>query len=483
MGQKKKVKGDLFRTVKVPMPQLADEEFTKLLRLRRDAGWIWNSLVSYHQLLRRERLPWPSMQDLARQMTGQTAALGLALGTQSQNLLFDEFLGVVRTAQQNRTTGNASGGAAAARFPWRQREARDCHWDRRDARTIEGKALLLSLAKTSDDRNKSGLKRQPPLVIPLKTGIPKNCTAITVHYDVLDRAFYLLFKVKVAQVKETQASGAMGIDLGQIRHAACITEDGASLNIKGRGLRSIQQGHNRKKAFRSSRLARQVKGSRRRQKEIGRRRRESRRVRRQVSNFHHTTTRRIVDFAVAHKIAHIACGDVVGVRDKDSGKRQNQANSDWPIGVFMTLLTYKAQAFAIQTHLVDESYTTRTCPGCGVVKTSKVSGRVYQCSACGLEGHRDAVGAWNILAKWYVSTNGHRPAFRQDIVASATQKYHVPVGVKGVRRSPVPRKFQPFTCSAEQPRSGPTGFEARPRQTPAGRGPSPLRDSPESRED
>ena len=256
-------------------------------------------------------------------MTGQTAALGLALGTQSQNLLFDEFLGVVRTAQQNRTTGNAAGGAASAKFPQRQREARDCHWDRRDARTIEGKALLLSLAKTSDNRNKSGLKRQPPLVIPLKTVIPKNCTAITVHYDVLDRAFYLLFKIKVAQVKETQASGAMGIDLGQIRHAACITE---------------------------------------------------------------------------------------------------------------------------------------------------------------VEGHRDAVGAWNILAKWYVSTNGHRPAFRQDIVATATQKYHVPVGVKGVRRSPVPRKFQPFTCSAEQPRSGPIGFEARPRQTPAGRGTSPSRDSVKSRQ-
>ena len=43
----------------------------------------------------------------------------------------------------------------------------------------------------------------------------------------------------------------------------------------------------------------------------GHRRWESRRVRRQVSNFHHTTTRRIVDFAVAHKITQSFGGHLI----------------------------------------------------------------------------------------------------------------------------------------------------------------------------
>jgi hypothetical protein len=59
------------------------------------------------------------------------------------------------------------------------------------------------------------------------------------------------------------------------------------------------------------------------------------------------------------------------------------------------------------------------------------------------------------------------------MVAEATQKYHVPVGIKGVRRSPITRKFHRITCSAEQPRSGPQGPEARTRPT-AGRGTSPT---------
>ena len=39
--------------------------------------------------------------------------------------------------------------------------------------------------------------------------------------------------------------------------------------------------------------------------------------------------------------------------------------------------------------LVDEYYTTRTCPACGNVKKSKVKSRNYGCQACGLQFHRD----------------------------------------------------------------------------------------------
>jgi putative transposase len=49
------------------------------------------------------------------------------------------------------------------------------------------------------------------------------------------------------------------------------------------------------------------------------------------------------------------------------------------------------------TLLEDEHHTTQTCPGCGNKKKPK--GRVYQCGVCGFVGHRDVVGASNILSR------------------------------------------------------------------------------------
>jgi transposase len=47
--------------------------------------------------------------------------------------------------------------------------------------------------------------------------------------------------------------------------------------------------------------------------------------------------------------------------------------------------------------LVNEAYTTQTCPECG--ERHKPAGRVYSCLSCGFVGHRDVVGASNILAR------------------------------------------------------------------------------------
>jgi transposase len=58
---------------------------------------------------------------------------------------------------------------------------------------------------------------------------------------------------------------------------------------------------------------------------------------------------------------------------------------------------YKSKALGISTSLVNEAYTTQTCPCCGELK--KPSGRIYICKKCGFGGHRDVVGASNILSR------------------------------------------------------------------------------------
>jgi putative transposase len=64
-------------------------------------------------------------------------------------------------------------------------------------------------------------------------------------------------------------------------------------------------------------------------------------------------------------------------------------------------LTYKAEREGIEVVLQEESYTSRTCPTCGQVR-SKVRGRVFRCTnkRCRFVWHRDGVGAVNIWRKY-----------------------------------------------------------------------------------
>ena len=59
-------------------------------------------------------------------------------------------------------------------------------------------------------------------------------------------------------------------------------------------------------------------------------------------------------------------------------------------------ITYKAQREGMTIKLMDEAYSSQTCPRCG--KRNKTCSRNYKCS-CGFRYHRDGVGAINIRSK------------------------------------------------------------------------------------
>ena len=60
------------------------------------------------------------------------------------------------------------------------------------------------------------------------------------------------------------------------------------------------------------------------------------------------------------------------------------------------MLQFKLDLFNIHTKLIDESYTSQTCPRCG--RRNKCNSRNYRCT-CGYVSHRDVHGARNILNK------------------------------------------------------------------------------------
>ena len=84
----------------------------------------------------------------------------------------------------------------------------------------------------------------------------------------------------------------------------------------------------------------------------------------------------------------------------------------WSHGRQRHYITYKAAVAGIAVTLVDEAYTSQTCPGTlpdgmGCLQCHKPRGRVYRCPACDFTAHRDAVGCANLLSQQYTGEPGH----------------------------------------------------------------------------
>jgi len=79
-----------------------------------------------------------------------------------------------------------------------------------------------------------------------------------------------------------------------------------------------------------------------------------------------------------------------------SGLNKSILDAGW--GVFLSVLTAKAENAGRDVISVNPANTSRTCPDCGhCAKGNRPSQAVFTCQQCGFTGHADTVGAINIL--------------------------------------------------------------------------------------
>ena len=119
----------------------------------------------------------------------------------------------------------------------------------------------------------------------------------------------------------------------------------------------------------------------------------------QLRDMRHKITSRFVSTCRERKIETIVIGDIKHIRQSiNYGKKANQKLHQWAFSKIQNMITYKAKAVGIDVDTQDEAYTSQTCPSCGHRK--KPSQRTYDCGQCKWQGHRDVVGASNILTKY-----------------------------------------------------------------------------------
>ncbi|MGW4421428.1 RNA-guided endonuclease InsQ/TnpB family protein [Streptosporangium sp. NPDC004631] len=79
-----------------------------------------------------------------------------------------------------------------------------------------------------------------------------------------------------------------------------------------------------------------------------------------------------------------------------SGLNRSILDAGW--GVFLTILSYKAESAGRELIAVNPAHTSRTCPRCGHrAKENRVSQAEFRCVSCGHAAHADVNAAINIL--------------------------------------------------------------------------------------
>lgn len=201
-----------------------------------------------------------------------------------------------------------------------------------------------------------------------------------------------------SEIDEIPGEVVASCDLGEVHPAVVGTKD-FHLILNGGELRAKRHYREKLKGGMSSKIDRKKKGSKRRKRLILSKQKKLRKLNNQILDIEHKLTSAAINTLHERGVGTLAIGDLRDIRiDYDKGKVQNQRMHQAPIGRFRSYLTYKAERLGWKVELVNEAWTSKTCPSCGARNSPK--GRDYKCGACGFAGHRDAVGQVNIFEKY-----------------------------------------------------------------------------------
>ncbi|AHF79425.1 Putative transposase 2 [Thermococcus paralvinellae] len=229
---------------------------------------------------------------------------------------------------------------------------------------------------------------------------------LEIIYDDVKRKWYahISFNVEeklirgewVKLPKEPLGNLSAGIDLGVNNLMAVYVENGESFLVNGRPLKSIVFYWQRKIAEYQSKLNKSgCKGSRRLK-------RMHEKAKLQAKHYINTVVRQTVERLYQLGVSRIVIGYPKEIaRNSDKGRKQNFILSHiWRFNTVIQRLKEVSEEYSIQVVLVDEAFTSQTCPLCGKPHNgARLVRGLFKCPAEGLVMNADLVGAFNILRK------------------------------------------------------------------------------------
>lgn len=186
---------------------------------------------------------------------------------------------------------------------------------------------------------------------PIKTSVP-NLVQVRIVPQATCFVVEIVYNKPVIQT-EINEDNALFIDLGVNNLATCLNNMGEQpFIINGKSLKSINQYYNKRKAKLQKHIG--AKGTSNRISKLTHRRNCK------VNDYMHKTSKYIVDYAVANKIAEIVIGHNDGWKQNiDLGKKTNQKFVNIPFNKLISQISYKAEDVGIAVTITEEAYTSK----------------------------------------------------------------------------------------------------------------------------
>lgn len=346
-----------YRTIEIHwMPHTASEWRT-FTAARTEAARLWGDLVARHHRVRRQRWQWPSKQRWQQWAKGRYPGLS----AQSVQQIIGEFCEAAHSTRQLRRNGHD-----AARYPWKKPRYRDVVYTNQDARLRHGRLLL--------PHGTSGRLR-----IPVPMALPGRLMEIRLSMAVVRL---------VCDVPEvpTPQQAVIGVDLG-VNTLLAATDGTRAILISGRVAKATVQYRNKRLASCSQAQSTKTKGSRQWKRLQRRKAKMLAKTHHRLRDLIHKATRKVAQ-AFPGAICYV--GKPFNAAAQHLGRRQAQQVSSACNARMIAQLDYKTCGAIV----VDEHFTSQTCPVCGV---RNKNGRRYRCRSCGQTAPRDVIGSVNIL--------------------------------------------------------------------------------------
>lgn len=367
------------RKVALPKSELLD-------RLSRASGQLYTqALVTYWRVLRKTGTGKNGRKPVFLSQYGMEALYPSdperLLHSHTCDAIVGNFYASIKSANERKKQG-----CQEAKYPRRRKWYYKITWKSSGIRLKDGH-LILSTGKGVEN-----------VVIPWGYDLP---TMVEIGWK--KTGGYELRAVYEVGAGQPLGDGVAAIDQGELRTATVYDGEKATI-YSGRLVRSKARYRAKVLAKLDAKIARtrkgnaHVKSSRRRKKLIKAKQRVTRRIDNQIRDILHKQTQHLVSTLHQRGVQTVVIGDIRDIRSSIKyGAKTNQKLHGWSFGRFRQMVTYKGARLGMQTVLMDEAYTSQTCPGCG--ERHKPRGRTYRCG-CGFVCDRDGVGAMNIRAKY-----------------------------------------------------------------------------------
>ncbi|WP_456423608.1 RNA-guided endonuclease InsQ/TnpB family protein [Thermococcus sp.] len=229
---------------------------------------------------------------------------------------------------------------------------------------------------------------------------------LEISYDPVKRKWYAHISITVDEKldggewvsvpRKPRGNLSAGIDLGVNNLMAVYVENGESFLVNGRPLKSIAFYWQRKIADYQSKLNKSGAKTSRKLKRM------HEKAKLQARHYINTAVRQTVKRLYEFGVSKIVVGYPKGIaRNSEKGRKRNFLISHvWRFNTVIKRLTEVAEEYGIIVEVVNEAFTSKTCPVCGKPhEGARFVRGLFKCPATGLIFNADLVGAFNILKK------------------------------------------------------------------------------------